>query len=84
MVGLEDIMLIIKAYVNHDEIDEIWVHNIATIEDGICEYRIEKPTGYEDINIWHRRSEGWKALTLKVLGWMAERDEKNEFHNEGE
>jgi len=61
-------MLIIKPFVNYTEIeDEIWVHNIGWCDSGIFEYHIRKPEGYDHHKIYHKRSDGWRVLTEKVL-----------------
>ena len=54
-------MLIIKAYVNDRQIDELWIHNLGSADpakrkypelmllkdqDDLCLYQIEKPDGY--------------------------------------
>ena len=67
-------MLVIKAYVNRRQIDELWIHNLGNISpanfvgDDLCLYQIEKPDGYMEpkYHIQHRRSDGWKELTRKV------------------
>ena len=62
-------MLIIKAFINEREIDEIHIHNVKTIskEYDIYEYRIEKPEGYDHIPLYHVRFKGWKPLAIDAL-----------------
>ena len=64
-------MLIIKAYINEREIEEIWVHNTGNRpnipKDDTYEYRIRKPEGYDHYPIYHKRSNGWKHLARIVL-----------------
>jgi len=61
-------MLIVKPFVNYDAIDEeIWIHNYKTCENGIYEYMIRKPEGFEHHVIHHKRTDGWMVLTEKVL-----------------
>ena len=65
-------MLVIKAYINCRQIDEIWIHNLGFeyAKGGLFTYRIEKPKGYEQELIEHSRGDGWQPLfekTLKVL-----------------
>jgi hypothetical protein len=60
-------MLVIKAFVNHDQIDEVWIHNMGYIDHCTCQYRIEKPEGYEDDLIHHKRSDGWYGLAEKAM-----------------
>jgi len=63
-------MLIVKAYVNDKQIDEIHVWNT-----GICvnedlqtyEYKIELPRGYEDFPIFHMRDLGWRVLAKQAI-----------------
>ena len=70
-------MLIINAYVNHNYIGELHIHNLgnvaparigAPIVDDLCLYQIEKPDGYREpeYRIEHRRSDGWEELTRKA------------------
>jgi len=59
-------MLIIPAFVNRNQIDEIWVQNVGFLDNGVCEYKIRKPEGYQSI-ILHKRSDGWRKLAIKVL-----------------
>lgn len=60
-------MLIIKAYVNHKQIDEIWVHNVGYAGGGLYHYTIEKPEGFDNIVIHHRREDGYIPLMKQVL-----------------
>ena len=70
-------MLIIKAYVNRRQIDELCIHNLGNVNpveiggfitDDLCLYQIEKPNGYREPEycIQHRRSDGWEELTRKA------------------
>jgi len=70
-------MMIIKAFVNYDQIDEIWIHNTGPLRDGFYGYQIEKPEIYHS-PIIHNRSDGWKSLAEKVFGILNdERWQKN-------
>jgi len=61
-------MLIIKAYVNKDQIDEVWVQNVRDYPNGICGYLIAKPViEHKQRIIKHKRSDGWMVLMEKVL-----------------
>jgi len=61
-------MLVIKPSVNYCSIDEeVWIHNVRMCSNGIYEYRIKKPEGYDHHKIYHKRNDGWKILTEKVL-----------------
>ena len=76
-------MLILKAYINEREIDEIWVHNVGKVPvmDGVAtdtyEYRIRKPKGYDHIPIYHRRSDGWSPLTVYALDIIRKEGKKD-------
>jgi len=63
-------MLIIKAFVNERQIDEIHIHNEGRLYDNeeikICEYKVLEPGGYDKLFI-HDQSDGWMALAAKVL-----------------
>lgn len=69
-------MLIVKAYINEKEIDEIWIHNVNTVSEdfNIYEYRICKPEGYEDIPLYHVRSKGWRPLAADAIKVLEEND----------
>lgn len=64
-------MLIIKAFVNSRQIDEVHIHNVKDLGKGFCEYAVEKPQGLVP-NIRHRRSLPWYYLGAKALGGMVE------------
>lgn len=64
-------MLILKAFVNYDQIDEIWVQQVETLDDDLRGYKIRKPEIDLPL-IYHRRSDGWQALTIKVLNALEE------------
>jgi len=64
----DNIMLIAKIYVNYDQIDEIWIHNKGECEpEGYCEYRIEKPRGWNNWPITHERKLGYMPLLQEAL-----------------
>jgi len=70
-------MLILKAFINEREIEEIWVHNTSNCVNtafGIWEYRIRKPEGYDHLPIYHRRKKGWRALALDVIRILEAKD----------
>jgi len=61
-------MLVAKIFVNHDQIDEIWIHNIVKLNaKGETLYEIRKPEGYETVKVWHKRELGYNPLLEKVL-----------------
>lgn len=72
-------MLIIKAFVNHNQIDEIWVQNVNTLDDGIRAYKIRKPEGDYPL-ISHKRSDGWRKLFIKVLE-VLDGDDESTYKN---
>ena len=60
-------MLIIKAFVNTRQIDEIHVQNLGKSDNGQDYlYAIRKPEGITT-KITHLREMGWRSLTIKVL-----------------
>jgi len=60
-------MLILKAFVNEKQIDEIKIHNIGVEENGVAQYEIRKPENLRNIRIFHIRENGWKILAEKAL-----------------
>ena len=63
-------MLIIKAFVNHDQIDEIHVQRVENLSDkGIYEYRVRKPEGFL-LPVYHAYADGAWILTEKVLRYI--------------
>ena len=64
-------MLIIKAFINDKEIDEIYIWNTGKALDdyGIeaYEYKILKPEGFEGRTIYHVRSDGYMALLKQAI-----------------
>ena len=60
-------MLILKAFVNNKQIDELHIHNTGKTINNVTEYKIKKPEGYDMLQIFHVSSNGWKVLTEKVL-----------------
>ena len=70
-------MLIIKAFINEKEIDEIHIHNVNVINERfvIYEYRIRMPEGYDHIPLYHVRFKGWKPLVIDALKVLEAADE---------
>ena len=68
-------MLILKAFVNYNQIDEIWVQQVEKLDADLRGYKIRKPEIDLPL-IYHRRSAGWRALAIKVLNVLEE--SKNE------
>ena len=70
-------MLIIRAFINKDQIEDIWIHNVgrANVDTDTYEYRVLKPEGYDHIPIYHNRDRGWRLLTIQVLD-LLEREKK--------
>jgi len=76
-------MLVIKAFVNYHQIDEVWIHNMGESHGDIYEYRIEKPKGFENRQIYHARTDGWRILADKALKLMEQyKDEEVESFDE--
>lgn len=61
-------MLIIKAYINERERDEIRILNIGRHEnsESLYRYQIIKPIGITRTFI-HERNKGWRQLATQVL-----------------
>ena len=63
-------MLIIKAFVNEKEIDEIHIWNTGNCmcsESEIYAYKIVKPEGYKLDVIFHAQSDGYMALLKQAI-----------------
>ena len=61
-------MLVLKVYVNTEQIDEVHVQNTGETDDiGQYIYKIRKPKGYEDVTIHHKREDGWACLVELVM-----------------
>ena len=63
-------MLIIKAFVNTKEIDQIhiWNTGICTCAtNNMWKYEIVEPEGFEDWYIIHKRDEGYLPLLAKAI-----------------
>jgi len=63
-------MLIIKAYINQELIDEIHIQNVGGDPNGLSEYAVRKPAMKGIIK--HHRPSGWVALAASVLGILAD------------
>jgi hypothetical protein len=67
--GKEEIMLILKTFVNEKQIDEIHIHNRGNAEiegNGYYNYKVVEPKGIKKIFL-HKRDEGWKPLAISIL-----------------
>jgi hypothetical protein len=64
-------MLVLKVFVNKNQIDEVHIQNTggsqSGMEDDMYEYRIRKPEGMDDLVMYHRRSDGWLPLVQHAL-----------------
>lgn len=66
-------MLILKAFINEREIDEIQIRNVGKVpvmdgtDTNTYEYRIYRPWGLRHIPIYHRRDDGWNPLAVQAL-----------------
>jgi hypothetical protein len=63
-------MLILKAYINSEEIDELHIWNTGKCtnsENNIWEYKILKPEGFEDWSIYHNRDSGYLPLLAQAI-----------------
>lgn len=68
-------MLIVKVYVNTEQIDEIMIHNEGCNERGWCLYHIEDHP--EVGKIKHKRSCGYKRLLRDALTQLIHQDQIN-------
>ncbi len=59
--------LIIDVSVNGKQIDQLRLVNTGHVENGLHLYRIQKPEGYNDLEIYHNRKEPWTVLVEKTL-----------------
>jgi hypothetical protein len=69
-------MLILKAYINDKQIDEIHIHNKGGMKgeffkEDYCEYAIVKPKGIEQ-KFYHKRPLGYSPLARQVLRHLEE------------
>ena len=67
-------MLIAKIFINNKQIDEIHIHNLGEIKNGVWKYAIEKPD-VSDTFIKHIRADGYKRLLMKALKIIQFKDE---------
>lgn len=65
-------MLIIRVYVNDEEIDQIHIQRGKPGPPGTFNYHIRKPAGYADVPIPHRYRDGYIPLLRKALERMEE------------
>ena len=61
-------MLVIKTFVNYNQIDEIHIQRKDDTDGkSWCTYEIRKPEGLKRHTIHHYRPSGWKPLVQKAL-----------------
>lgn len=82
-------MLILRAFINHREIDQIWIHNEGQLEElgkieeeGVWEYKVVRPKGIPE-KLTHHRRKGWVPLALKALTLVLKKEQEKE-KEEGE
>ena len=63
-------MLILRAFINADLIDEIHIQNDDQHAGDFWRYKIRKPEGHDGPTFLHRRSSGWRPLAEKVLHYL--------------
>ena len=73
-------MLVLKVFVNYNQIDEVHIRNTGKAIDGVTQYNIDKPAKYDGITIYHIRDNGWKVLTEKVLYAINNLDRLEKLH----
>ena len=67
-------MLIIKTFINEDEIEEIMIQNEGDVGGGFYQYAIVKPEGYSKFVMFHMRELGWRSLFSQALDIMTRMD----------
>jgi hypothetical protein len=61
-------MLVLKVFVNQEQIDEIHIQNIGEAHKrGYFSYEIKSPQGYDGDPIVHQRSAGYESLLIMAL-----------------
>ena len=60
------LLLIIKSFINKEQIDEIHIQNTGHYKGKFWEYRIREPQGIIT-SIYHRRDDGYIPLLQKAL-----------------
>jgi len=70
-------MLIIKTFLNDDQIDEVHIENTGKFDDafqyrskkrpGLYIYKIVEPKGFEGKAIIHTQRHGHRVLTAKAM-----------------
>ena len=68
-------MLILKAFINEIEIDEIHIQNTGTHIKDFFMYKVRKPEGIGREFV-HKRSKGWRPLAKQVLAHLISLEEK--------
>ena len=67
-------MLIIKVYVNEEQIDTVHIQNVGTDDGILTNYMIRKPKLMRP-GLVHHRDKGWVPLAIKALQQIqAEKD----------
>ena len=70
-------MLILKAFINEKQIDEIHIQNVEYIGNDLYGYQIRKPEEDYPI-IYHKRNDGWMVLAKKVLDVLNEKEKMDD------
>lgn len=72
-------MLVVKVFVNFDQIDEVHIKRIGKCgSTKYYMYQIVKPRGYENFVIDHDRSEGYVSLVSEVFNILKRQEHKTE------
>ena len=59
-------MLVIKAFVNDKQIDELHIQNMGEKSPGHWQYVLKKPNvGFA--RVYHNRKDGWRKLARRML-----------------
>jgi hypothetical protein len=67
-------MLIVRAFVNFEPIDELWIRRDGELLNPNNEYTyvICRPEKYNGLEIIHKYSDGWMTLVRKAIEAMEE------------
>lgn len=70
-------MLITQVYINHRQIDNVYIHNTGKMDGDKHVYRIMRPGTLEVLTkttVSHLRTDGYRKLLIKVLELLEKED----------
>lgn len=68
-------MLVVKVFVNTQQIDEIHIQNVGYKGGDFYNYKIRKPD-IEDEFIVHNKSKGWMPLVVSTLKYLLRKEKR--------